>query len=181
MVKCSQWHDLIVLNIQWYGVICFLRYAWWCSHILSDKYSTVQGMLVWWYVCCKVMIHSYILWWQWYDATWYDACFGVMTHFYALWCVHITWWWWVHILDDIDMMMHTLHDTCLDLIWWCTLSLIHVLTWYDDAHSPWHVLWYDAMMLYYTLSYTYMPWYSSMHYDDACLVFSISRAELLVQ
>ena len=111
MTKCSQWHDLIVLNIQWYGVICFLRYAWWCSHILSNKSSTIQGMLVWWYVCCKVMIHSYILWWQ-----WYDACFGMMTHFYALWCVHITWWWWVHILDDIDaisMMMH---------VWWLCIE-----------------------------------------------------------
>ena len=116
VLKCPQWHDSIVLNIQWYGMICFLRYAWWCSHILSNKSNTIQGMLVWWYVCCKVMIHSYILWWQWYDATWFDACFGMMTHFYALWCVHITWWWWVHILDDIDansMMMH---------VWWMCIE-----------------------------------------------------------
>ena len=122
MIKCSQWHDLIVLNIQWYGVICFLRYAWLCSHILSNKSSIIQGMLVWWYVCCKVMIHSYILRWQWYDATWYNACFDMMTHFYALWCVHITWWWWVHT-----------RDTCLDLIWWCTHSLTHAMIWCGDA------------------------------------------------
>ena len=51
VIKCSQWHDLIVLNIQWYGVICFLRYAWWCLHIPSDKYSTVQGMIWQWAVC----------------------------------------------------------------------------------------------------------------------------------
>ena len=28
VIKCSQWHDLIVFNIQWYEVMCFLRYAW---------------------------------------------------------------------------------------------------------------------------------------------------------
>ena len=117
MIKCSQWHDLIVLNIQWYGVICFLRYAWRCSHILSNKSSTIQGMLVWWYVCCKVTIHSYILWWQWYDATWYDACFGVMTHFYAL--------WYYMVMMSAHMMMHTLLDTCYDMMRWCSTILYH--------------------------------------------------------
>ena len=118
--------------------------------VVCIQYTVKYYVLVWWYVCCKVMIHSYILWWQWYDATWYDACFGMMTHFYALWCVHITWWWWVHILDDIDMMMHTLLDTYLNLIWWCILSLTRAMICCGDA-LLYFIIYLYAMVFFYAL------------------------------
>ena len=131
--------------------------------------STVQSKVCWYDDMYAVKC--------WYTLTFYDDN-DMMLHGMMLASV----WWHTSMHYDV----YILHgdDECtylMILIWWCTLSLIHVLTWYDDAHSPWHVLWYDAVMLYYTLSYTYMLWYSSMHYDDARLVFSISSADLLVQ
>ena len=123
-------HDNDEYTVIWSDMFWLLRYAWWCLHILSDKYSTIQGMLTWWW-CTSIVwtvLNEYsgmmicmlftLIWWYW----WHDACHGVMTYFYALWCVLIKYWWWVHILDDDSTYWLTMIHT-----WWYWCKL------YDDA------------------------------------------------
>ena len=99
---------------------------WWCT--------------LWWYgdtTWNDDMMYT-LLWWC--ELSCYDehACLSTMMYTWwcmcndALWCSCTRWWLWLWCkLDAYSLMI---------LIWWCTLSLIHVFTWYD------------AVMLYYTLS-----------------------------
>ena len=79
---------------------------------------------------------------QWYVVAWrgmfkYSKQWSVKILQCWWWCMIHTWWY----MSWLDMMMHTLLDTCYDMMRWCSTILCH----------------------------------------GACLVFSISKVELLVQ
>ena len=124
---------------------------WWCT--------------LWWYgdtTWNDDMMYT-LLWWC--ELSCYDehACLSTMMYTWlctcndALWCSCTRWWLWLWCkLDAYSLMI---------LIWWCTLSMIHVLTWYDDAHSPWYMYWLNMMM--HTLldtCYDMMRWCSTILY-----------------
>ena len=99
-----------------------------------------------------------------HNVQWYVVAWRGMFKYSKQWSVKILQCWWrymIHMMTIhtwwymswLDMMMHTLLDTCYDMMRWCSTILYHI----PICHG---------ILLY---------------YDDACLVFSISIADLLVQ
>ena len=146
VVVCFWWYSFMLCTVcyaPWFDVTCLIMMTW-CM-----LYDILLCTMM-----CTFYMHITCWWWWWvfdddvlYDdmltlhgmMIWYDehACLSTMMYSWwytcndALWCSCTRWWLWLWCKLDAYSMI---------LIWWCTLSLIHVFTWYD------------AVMLYYTLS-----------------------------
>ena len=71
-------------------------------------------------------------------------CTMMCTYYMVMMSAHARYMSW------LDMMMHTLLDTCLDLIWWCTLFLTHAMICCGDA-LLYFIIYLYAMVFFYAL------------------------------
>ena len=142
--------------LSWIEFIFDLRM--WASILVYIFEVIMEAMMM--------MLHTFVLW---YDTLYDDnecdndvrSMMLMHTLLYNIMYMHTIVWWCYPMHYDVYLMM-MMHKQCTLRWWWCIF--------YDQDSYP--------MMMMHSLWWCWI--HMMMMHDDACLMFSESRAELLV-
>ena len=103
-----------------FGSSSVTRYVCVCTVFVNCNIMTCTISVKWAKVCIVDCILECT---NVYNVQWYVLAWRDMFKYSKQWSVNVLQCWWRYIHDH----------TCLDLIWWCTLSLTHAMIWF----LPW--------------------------------------------